>query len=421
MSYTLLTRPRHILLLCIALLALAGCNQDSTGTAHRLDPGITSTSSPSYWPTTDWQTDTPEHHGFPAGALSTLDADIATALPYYTSLLVIKDGWLVHESYHTSSNGEASDINTKHHVWSITKSVTSMTVGRAWTRGDLTSLDVRAGDIFPPTAFGSGIASNDARRDISLRDTLQMRSGLAWNENAWLVNTSIPVTKDPLLKALGFGGPDPDCTNGDILCSVMHQPEAYPHGTVWNYNTYDPYLTSAFFTGITHSTLNAYANQYLFSPLGITSFDPANDWPDLSSGNTFGGGLLFIRSRDLAKLGMLIQYDGRWDGQQLLSSDWLNTSLTEQGPGFAAAFDTTTDNPIAAVAQNIYYGMLWWTKTGNMVGPTSITARGLGGQMMHIFKSKGLIILITCDSSFTYDRAPEINAFLQTNILNKLP
>jgi len=67
--------------------------------------------------------------------------------------------------------------------------------------------------------------------------------------------------------------------------------------------------------------------------------------------------------------------------------------------------------------------MQWWRKTGPaMSGLDSITARGLGGQQMHVFKEKGLIILITCDSQELagQDRSTDINNFLRTAVIDKL-
>lgn len=413
MPTLLLTRTRSFFFIVAALFALNACTLDESSFSNA---STSNAAAPAYWPTTAWQTSPPESHGFSSGAFTTLASDAAAALPYYTSLLVIKDGYLVHESYHDSGSETGTTADTRHHVWSISKSVTSMTIGRAWTRGDLNNLDVRAGDIFPSEAFGT-LPTNDTRRDITLRHALQMRSGLGWNEPAWLL-----TAKDPLIKV--FTTPYDDCASvsagNAILCSIVHQTSAYAPGTVWNYNTYDTYLASAFFTQITGSTLNAYANQYLFAPLGIT-FDPAEDWPDLGLNYTYGGGLLRIRSRDLAKLGLLMLYDGRWENQQLLSPEWLSMALTEQGAGLAARFDSSGD-PTTAAAQDLHYGLQWWRRTGpGMSGPASISARGLGGQMMHIFKEHGLIIVITCDSdSIATDRSPAIMSFLQTQIVSKL-
>lgn len=419
----------HALALSCALL-LAGCGNDSdtapktSGTPAGSTPPVAT--APDYWPTTAWQTATPEAHGFSTGSLSSLASDAETALPYYTSLLVIKDGYIVHESYHDTATDTG---NAKHQLWSVTKSVTSMTVGRALTRGELNIpagitgktdvLDLTVADVFPAAVVAT-LPAGDHRLDISLRNALEMRSGLAWNEGAWLLNTT--AGKDPLLKY----GLIPACAstgNAVLLCNILQRPLAYEPGSTWNYDTYTSYLISGFFTQLTGSSLNAYARDNLFTPLGITDFNTSSDWINLPAPYTFGGGLLSMHSRDLAKLGLLMQYKGKWDGEQLLSPQWLDTSLAIQGNGKRAAFDGS-DEPTTAVDGLINYGMQWWRSTStDMTGVESITAVGLYGQQMSIFRDKGLIILITCDSDGTdpRDRYAEINAFLKTHILDKLP
>lgn len=419
----MLSRLLHALW-AFSLLLLTACGSDSSNTTPAINiPPVAA--APDYWPTTAWKMARPEDHKFTNGALTNLANDAAAALPYYTSLLVIKDGYIVHESFHDTPSETGNTADTKHHVWSISKSVTSMTMGRAMTLGDMnipanimgknSVLDLTVADVFPAAAISS-LANADERRNISLRDTLQMRSGLAWNESAWLL-----TGKDPLLTAFS----NPACDSADpavILCSILQRPLAYAPGSTWNYDTYSTYLVSGFFTGITGTSLNSYAGAHLFTPLGIT-LDSPSDWPNLPEPYTFGGGLLNIRSRDLAKLGLLMLYNGKWGSEQLISPEWMATSLTKQGNGKLAAFDISGEPKAEADDGDINYGMQWWrSTTTDMVGIESITAIGLYGQQMSIFRDRGLIILITCDSDGTTprDRYTEINTFLKEKILDKL-
>ncbi len=420
---------RVFALSCIILIA--ACN-DSTSQQTAAESPSPSTESPAtespapespgadapdYWPSTEWSSATPESHGFTTGALDTLAADALSTLPYYTSLLVIKDGYIVHESY---NNG--SDDTTRHHVFSITKSITSLTTGRAWTKGDIDNLDLTVGDVFDSSIVGH-LPADDSRRNISLRNVLQMRSGLAWNESAWL------ISRNPVLYAYA----SPACTGASdkTLCYLLNQRLAYAPGSVWNYNTYDPYIISGFFKEITGQQLSTYAGENLFAPLGITSENII--WPALTplgSTYTFGGGLLEIRSRDLAKLGMLVLYNGQWDGQQLISRDWMDMSLQAQGPGKIAAFDEVTGEPFDEEGKplsddgDIRYGMQWWrSNTPAMTSDDVITAIGLYGQVMAIKKASGLIIVLTCAEGSTEEargRYDDISQFITTHIINKL-
>lgn len=407
------------------LLLLGGCLDDSdrraSGTGGGSPPPPVTAIAPDYWPTTAWQTASPEAQGFAPGAFDTLAADAAAALPYHTSLLVIRNGWLLHESY----NGLAADdspitADSRHHVWSITKSVTALTVGRALTRGDLawSQLEVGVGEALPAAAT-NGLAGDDPSRGIHLLDVLRMRSGLAWNEGAELMQFG----KDPMYRAAM--GLEPDCPSGpeQVLCGILHKPQAYTPGTVWNYSTYDSYLASGLFTAllpedIADRRLASYADSHLFAELGIDA--AATDWTAIPSAYTYGGGLLNIRSRDLGKVGLLTLYGGKWNDTQLIDPDWMTLALTAQGDGEIAAFDGS-GAPSGSTATTIPYGLQWWRVTGpGLDGAPSISARGLHGQMMHILPDQELIIIITCNSSSTYDRSAEINAFLKSHIVDRL-
>lgn len=417
-------------LLLPLLLLLGGCpGEDDATAAAGAGGGSTpppppppySTDAPDYWPATDWQTANPASQGFVDGAFDNLAAEAAAALPYHTSLLVIRNGWLLHESYNGNDNsGAPLDAASRHHVWSVTKSVAALTIGRALTRGDIdwSQLEASVGDTLPAAAT-NGLAGDDPRRDIRLLDVLRMRSGLAWNEPAELMQFG----KDPMYRAaLGL---EPDCPSGpdQVLCGILHKPLAYTPGTVWNYSTYDTYLASGLFThllpgSISDRRLATYADDHLFAELGIDA--AATDWTAIPSAYTYGGGLLHIRSRDLAKVGLLTLYGGRWGDAQLIDPDWMTLALTAQGDGQVAAFDGS-GAPAGSTGTYIPYGLQWWRVTGpGFTGATTISARGLHGQTMHIIPELELVIIVTCDTNTASDRITEINTFLQDHVIARL-
>lgn len=422
-----LPRSRFAPVLLLGLVTLlAACNDSSVTAPAAAAPPAATHAEPDYWPTTDWQTATPEAQGFAAGAFDTLAADAATALPYHTSLLVIRDGWLVHEHYNDPPSGALITADTRHHVWSVTKSVTSLTVGRAITLGHLqmSDLDATVENTLPAEVVAT--LPLDDRRGISLRDVLEMRSGIAWNEPAWLLNP----TRDPISLA---GSRIPPCpVNATLLlCSILQQPMAYTPGTTWSYSTYDSYLASAFVSEILSTRyslspvlqMSEYASEFLFLPLGITF--AASDWGTAGTAYTFGGGGLNIRSRDLAKLGMLMQYEGRWEDEQLISPEWMDLSIAPLDNSQVPVFDSNGE-PAGSSAMDVPYGLQWWRTTEpGFGGPAAISARGMGGQKVQVFRDKGLVIVITCGDVTPGDpglgtREAEINTFLQTHVLDKL-
>lgn len=404
-------------------LALAGCQGDDHsggGTTRGSPPPVAI--APDYWPTTGWQVATPESQGFAPGALDTLATDAATALPYYTSLMVIRNGWIVHESYHDTATVPGVTDTTRHVLYSVSKSVTSLVVGRAWTLGDLDNLDATVESTLPAGVVAT-LPAGDARRGITLRQALKMRSGLRWNESAWLLSFNNPMIR----AAVGLEPACPKDGNatlaaGDsVLCAVLQQPLAWTPGTVWNYNTYDTYLVSAFFQHLTGQRLGDYAATELFTPMGIT-FDPATDWQQIPTPGTytFGGAGLTLTTRDLGRIGLLALYNGEWDGTRLLSREWMDLSLAPQGTGQVATFDGS-GTPAGSTTADIPYGMQWWRVTGPGLGGTpSISARGLGGQNVQVFRDKELVVVLTCDDAQLTGRDVAIQDFMQTHVLDRL-
>ena len=99
-------------------------------------------------------------------------------------------------------------------------------------------------------------------------------------------------------------------------------------GTHWLYNTGNVQLLSAIVKKTTGLYLHEFAEKYLFGPLKIEN----TIWNADPSGYTCAGGSdggLRIKSRDLAKLGCLYTNDGIWEGQRIVSEEWIEQSTTK--------------------------------------------------------------------------------------------
>jgi len=412
-----------ITLLSLFAIACAGgaggssAGSPSTPASPSTTPSVSILTTPDYWPTTAWQTEAPETQGFAAGSLQNLADEAASDLPFYTSLLVIRNGYIVHESYHNTAN-ETSDVTKKHHVWSVTKSVNALVVGRAVNLGDVTDIDAKVEDVFPAAVLAT-VPPADTRRQIRMSDALRMRSGLGWNESQWLLSAD----HDPLMR-IQNSQPAGCLAAGTaaMLCAIMDLSKAYEPNTTWNYNTYDSYIVSAFVTYLTGSRMADYGQAQLFSALGITFSLPA-DWANFNMAHTYGGGTLMITSRDLAKLGLLVQFRGKWESTQLIQESWFDTQFAIQGNTLRSAFDGT-GNPTTAVAANVLYGMEWWRSIDTaMAAEGAPTAIGKFGQVMHVDAAKGLLIILTSDTDqtqITADRYTPITQFIQNKIFARL-
>jgi CubicO group peptidase (beta-lactamase class C family) len=129
-------------------------------------------------------------------------------------------------------------------------------------------------------------------------------------------------------------------------------------------------------------SLDLFAERYLFSPLGITDYF----WQKVGNGavNTYGG--LRLRPRDMAKIGQLFLDGGRWQGQQVVSEEWVAEStklrIGNAFPGWVKADG---------------YGYQWWLETFE-VGPrrySSYSARGRGGQYIIVVPELKLVVVVT--------------------------
>jgi len=264
------------------------------------------------WPTDGWPTSRPEDQGLDPQTLAEMLATIQARRLNLHSLLVIRNGTLVSETYFGPYQAD-----TPHESYSVTKSFIATLIGIASDRGAIDQLDRPILDFFPEQA---------ARRDpqkqaITLEDLLTMRAGLEWEEG------------DAAYRAL-YQSPD-------WVEFMLERPMAGPRGKVFNYCSGCSHLLSALLESATDMNPRAFAEETLFGPLGIRSARWATD----SAGIPIGGWGLQLTPRDMAKLGYLYLQRGEWAGQRIVSAQWVEAAIQTHTP--------TEDD--------LGYGYQWWT------------------------------------------------------------
>ena len=271
------------------------------------------------------------------------------------SLLVQRDGVLIGEEYFHGSAADSLD-----QVWSVTKSVMSILTGIALSQGALPSLDQTLADYLEPIA--DSLPEDKGR--ISVRNILTMTCGLRWLElgeaeteyNDWV-------------------------TSPDMIQYVIDLPWTDQPGEVFHYNTGAVHLLSVLLTEATGTRMLDYARQNLFGPLGI---DQVEWWRD-ERGYYTGGMGLFMRPRDMLKIGELFLQEGAWEGAQIVPKAWVQESTTPK---------VSTNN---AVPFGPDYGYLWWI--GNAQGRDFYFANGWAGQFIVVAPALDLVVVAT--SSWT--------------------
>jgi CubicO group peptidase (beta-lactamase class C family) len=254
------------------------------------------------------------------------------------SVVVVQGGAIVYERYHPSVGPDTVMAS-----YSVAKSFTSAIVGLLVDDGLL------ALDEHPPRPEWP---AGDPRAAITLRQLLQMSSGLEWDEVQSLMTMGLTMLSSPSAAAI-----------------MAQQPLERAPGSAFEYST----GTSALVAGIAAdalggcAALDAYVHERLLDPIGISTAAITTD-----GGGCFVGGLgMDMTARDFARFGLLHARGGTWDGRQVLSTDWI-------------------DEARVPAATNAQYGLHWW------LGPTGqgLAAVGLGGQQIAVFPGSDLVVVV---------------------------
>jgi len=311
------------------------------------------------WPTEGWATSTPEAQGMDSVALEEVYDYVRDSGASIRSLLVVRHGYLVAEEYFTPI---LYNINNTHILFSVTKSVVSSLIGIAIDQGFIDNTSQLLLDFFPDRTISNTSAWKEA---ITLEDVLQMRSGFQWNEDDYGEYNDFFAMRD----------------SDDWAQYVLDRPMAYEPGSTFYYNSGNSHLLATIINVTTGMTPLAFADQYLFGPLGITT----RLWLTDPQGINFGGSSLALRPRDMAKFGLLFLNNGTWDDQQVVSSDWVKNS--SQGPS----------TPYGGS-----YGYQWWI---NDIGGW-YSAIGYNGQFIYVIPEHDIVVVFSSDNDdgpYEYD------------------
>lgn len=256
-------------------------------------------------------------------------------------LLVIKNGDVVVERYARGNTPE-----TRWYSFSVAKSVVSMLVGAAVRDGYIETLDAPVTDYLP-------LLTGSAYEGVSLRHTLQMASGVAWNEDY----------ADPESDVASTGG-----SALDRLRYLRERPRAAPPGDVFNYSTGETNLLGAALRAAIGNNLSTYLDRKIWGPFGM---EHDANWLLLAEGGAeHGGCCLSATLRDYGRIGLFALRGGRLrDGTEVLPDGWMAESTT----------------PSKA---NERYGYLWWLRGGGVY-----SASGIYGQAIHIDPGEELILV----------------------------
>ena len=289
-----------------------------------------------------WEEASPESVGMDSSRISAA-FDTAFADGSYTqAALVIKDNKLVYERYRGILPGEVStmvnsldanaatleenygarDRYSLASSWSTGKSFTSVLIAIAIEQGHIESLQQSASDFIDEWA-------DDERSQISIRNLLDMRSGLA----LICINASTGQL-GPCSEPAGTGGNLVFSDNQMSACidRQMAQRGVFQswYGSVyesgyWVYSNCDTMVLGEILFRATGQDLQSYADINLFSKIGMQAYW----WRDFDTSAQVDGNYLAYccidaTPRDFAKFGQLLMNNGTWDGTQVVPSDYID-------------------------------------------------------------------------------------------------
>ncbi len=337
-----------------------------------------------------WPVSTPEKLGLDATVLAALDADIAAGKYGNTdSMLVIRHGQIAYDRAYAHDYGKiygeqarktgamnAHDFGGPynyfnpwwhpfyrrgdlHTLQSVTKTVTSVAIGVAITRGEFPSVDTPVLQFFP----GAKPANVDERkRRMTIRHLLTMTAGLEWNES------------------LPYDDPRNDCSvmeaSSDWASYVIDRPMSGEPGARFNYNSGATILLARIFEAATGQDIEEYAAKHLFAPLGITRYF----WKRTPDGLPDTEGGLYLDPHDLAKIAQLFLRGGVWEGKQVVSAAWVKESLA---PSITVSAST-----------GVQYGFKWWLYPYSKDDPRlAFAGSGFGGQFPIVIPAYDLVVV----------------------------
>jgi CubicO group peptidase (beta-lactamase class C family) len=348
------TLKRILLIVTVLTLVIAG------SAAWVLTPGLREPAvvpEPDYWPITGWKTSTPEQQGFDSVELAEALENIQEQGTNIDSLLIVHNGYVVLDAHFAPYDG-----TFPHNMASVTKSLMTTLIGIAVDHGKI-DLDQPMVSFFRDRT----IANLDERKaGITVRHLVSMRNGMESGCAADDLGTVDRMRAKP-----------------DWVQAALDRPMVAEPGTEFCYDSPGMHILSAILQEATDMTAMEFAQQNLLGPLGIRDAI----WDVDPQGYNRGWGDVHLTPESAAKMGYLWLHQGNWNGQQIVSRDWVLDSVRRHS---------------IKVGHDSGYGYGWW------INDSHYFAAGRGGQTIRVIPALNMV-LVTTGGGFDI---PEIEDYL---------
>ena len=265
-------------------------------------------------------------------------------------LLLIRNGRLLAK---VSFGAQNADVPK--YTFSACKSIVMLAIGMLVDDG-LLKLNEKICDIFNDECMP---LTRVRTKQVTVEHMLAMKSGLIYGE----------------FEAAG---------NDKWLYGALNGGTRGEPGAEFSYNSMNTYILAAIVNRKTGKQFSEFIDERLFSKLGITDWF----WESCPDDYSKGGWGLYIRPEDLAKIGIFIMNDGVWNGERLISSDFLDMALT-----------TKAETPASYGQYN--YGFQVWVGQDN----DTFLFNGLLGQNMLGYRDNGILIATNAGQDCTFQQS----------------
>ena len=271
------------------------------------------------------------------------------------SLMVLQGQKIVHERY-----ADGVNMSTRTRTWSTAKSMAATLIGMLVDQGKM-KLDAPLGfEWLPPLAH----PDKDPRSAITLRNVLNMSSGLD------------PIDSFNREYATGSGlsyWAGASSVDGARNRGLVREPGAF-----WDYENYDT-LLAVYAMKLALGSESAYhefPRRALFDRIGMRNTLVSTD----RFGDFIFSSQVYTNARDLARFGLLYLQGGVWDGERLLSEEWIQ-------------FERTPAPSTATTGRE--YGGQWWLVPDDRtdVPKDAYSTAGNRGQYVVVVPSHNLVIV----------------------------
>jgi CubicO group peptidase (beta-lactamase class C family) len=281
---------------------------------------------------------------------------------FVTGFLVLHDDQIVLEKYF-----HGADQNSRFVSQSVGKSIVSILVGAAVSDGAIKSVDDPVVKYLP-------YLSNSGYRDVTIKNLLQMSSGVDYSEDY-----TDPKSGAALIGAALLTG---DLTFKDFATSIKST--ATKPGTQFNYQSVNTQVLGLLLEQVTGKRLNQYAEEKLWKKIGAQSdafFYRAQKQPDTCAFACFNATV-----RDYARVGLMMMRGGMLGHKRVVPQSWVHDSTTPD----AEYLEPKPPGPHGLAERG--YAYQWWIPYGH---DGAFMAIGIYGQSVYVNPTRHVVIVQT--------------------------